>query len=236
MTSGASEATASRLPVKIAPSILNADFGYLADAVVAAEEGGADWIHVDVMDGQFVPNMTLGPMIVEAIRRATTLPLDVHLMIDDPARFIGRFRDAGADSLTIHLEADRHPHGTLQAVRRSLGARAGLAVNPGTPVSSVEDLVDGLDLLLIMSVNPGFGGQRFIDSSVRKLAQARELLDRRNPSCELEVDGGIKLEHARRVAEAGVSVIVAGSFVYVEGDNPRANIRALRDALTLATR
>ena len=216
--------------IKIAPSILNADFGHLADAIQRAEAGGADWIHVDVMDGLFVPNLTLGPMVVEAIHRATSLPLDVHLMIDDPRRYIGRFRQAGADWLTIHLEADRHPHRTLGEIR-DLGARAGLALNPGTPVAFASDLVEQLDLLLVMSVNPGFGGQSFIESALRKLSQAREMLEARNPSCELEVDGGVKLVNAPLVAQAGATVVVAGSFVYLEGDGPEANIAALRTAL-----
>jgi len=216
--------------IKIAPSILNADFGHLADAIQRAEAGGADWIHVDVMDGLFVPNLTLGPMVVEAIHRATSLPLDVHLMIDDPRRYIGRFRQAGADWLTIHLEADRHPHRTLGEIR-DLGARAGLALNPGTPVAFATDLVEQLDLLLVMSVNPGFGGQPFIESALRKLSQAREMLEARNPSCELEVDGGVKLVNAPLVAQAGATVVVAGSFVYLEGDGPEANIAALRTAL-----
>ena len=216
--------------IKIAPSILNADFGHLADAVKRAEAGGADWIHVDVMDGMFVPNLTLGPMVVEAIRRATSLPLDVHLMIDEPRRYIARFRDAGADWLTFHLEADRHPHRTLSEIR-GLGARAGLALNPGTPVALVEDLVDQLDLLLVMSVNPGFGGQLFIDTALTKLRQAKQLLQQRNPRCEIEVDGGLKLANAPAVAQAGATVVVAGSFVYLEGYGPEANIAALRRAL-----
>jgi ribulose-phosphate 3-epimerase len=210
--------------VKIAPSILNADFGHLAEAIQRAEAGGADWIHVDVMDGLFVPNLTLGPMIVEAIRRATRLPLDVHLMIDDPRRYIGRFREAGADWLTIHVEADRHPHRTLSEIR-SLGARAGVALNPGTPVAQV-------DLLLVMSVNPGFGGQPFIDHALEKVQQARRLLDRCQSACELEVDGGIKLGNAPAVAHAGATVLVAGSFVYAEGAGPEANIAALRRVLS----
>lgn len=218
------------MKIKIAPSILNADFGHLAEAVKRAEAGGADWIHVDVMDGMFVPNLTLGPMVVEAIRRATTLPLDVHLMIDEPRRYIGRFHEAGADWLTIHLEADRHPHRTLAEIR-ALGAKAGLALNPGTPVALVEDLVDQLDLLLVMSVNPGFGGQTFIETALTKLRQARQLLGERNPTCELEVDGGLKLTNALAVAQAGASVVVAGSFVYLEGEGPEANIAALRRAL-----
>jgi ribulose-phosphate 3-epimerase len=217
--------------VKIAPSILSADFGYLAEATQRAEAGGADWIHVDVMDGLFVPNLTLGPMVVEAIRRATRLPLDVHLMIDQPRRYIERFRDAGGDVLTIHLEADRHPHRTLSEIR-ALGAKAGLALNPGTPVALAEDLVEGLDLLLVMSVDPGFGGQPFIDSALRKLAQARDMVAKRSPACEIEVDGGVKLTNAQSVAEAGATVVVAGSFVYLEGDGPEANIAALRRALS----
>jgi ribulose-phosphate 3-epimerase len=215
------------MTVKIAPSILNADFGHLAEAVQRAEAGGADWIHVDVMDGAFVPNLTLGPMVVEGIRRATRLPLDVHLMIDDPRRYIADFRKAGADGLTIHLEADRHPHRTLGEIR-ALGARAGLAVNPGTPVSLARDLVDEMDLFLVMSVNPGFGGQTFIEEALRKLKEASDLVCGR---CEVEVDGGVKLAHAPRVKEAGATVIVAGSFVYLEGDGPEANIAALRRAL-----
>jgi ribulose-phosphate 3-epimerase len=183
------------------------------------------------MDGLFVPNLTLGPMIVEAIRRATRLPLDVHLMIDDPRRYIGRFREAGADWLTIHVEADRHPHRTLSEIR-SLGARAGVALNPGTPVAQVEDLVEQLDLLLVMSVNPGFGGQPFIDHTLEKVQQARRLLDRCQSACELEVDGGIKLGNAPAVAHAGATVLVAGSFVYAEGAGPEANIAALRRVLS----
>jgi ribulose-phosphate 3-epimerase len=172
-------------------------------------------------------------MVVEAIRKVTRLPLDVHLMIDDPRRYIGRFREAGADWLTIHLESDRHPHRTLSEIR-ALGARAGLALNPGTPVAFAEDLVEQLDMLLVMSVNPGFGGQSFIDRALDKLRSARLLLDKRNPACELEVDGGVKLANAPAVARAGATVVVAGSFVYLEGTSPEANIAALRQALDQA--
>jgi ribulose-phosphate 3-epimerase len=220
--------------VKIAPSILNADFGHLAEAVQRAEAGGADWIHVDVMDGRFVPNITLGPMVVEAIRRATRLPLDVHLMIEEPSRYLERFRHAGADWLTIHVEADRHAHRTLAAIRE-LGGKAGLAVNPGTPLQAAEELVDSLDLLLVMSVNPGFGGQPFIPETLDKLRRARALLTQRGSSAELEVDGGVKLETAPEVATAGASVLVAGSFVYLEGDSVERNIQALRQATRSAT-
>jgi ribulose-phosphate 3-epimerase len=182
------------------------------------------------MDGGFVPNLTLGPMVVEAIRASTSLPLDVHLMIDEPRRYLEAFRKAGADWMTIHLEADRHAHRTLSQMRE-LGARAGLALNPGTPVSQIEDLVEQLDLLLVMSVNPGVGGQPFIPGALGKLRQARRMLDVRNPDCELEVDGGVKLANAPDVARAGASVVVAGSFIYLEGDDPAANGRALRSAL-----
>jgi ribulose-phosphate 3-epimerase len=218
------------MTIKIAPSILNADFGHLADAVQHAEAGGADWIHVDVMDGAFVPNLTLGPMVVEAIRRATRLPLDVHLMIDEPRRYLRAFRDAGADGLTIHLEADRHPHRTLSEIR-GMGARAGLALNPGSPVEMATDLLEEMDLLLVMSVNPGFGGQTFIESAIRKLREARAMITESRSTCEIEVDGGVKLTNAPLVAEAGATVIVAGSFVYLEGESPEANIAALRRAL-----
>jgi ribulose-phosphate 3-epimerase len=218
------------MTVKIAPSILNADFGHLAEAVQRAEQGGADWIHVDVMDGAFVPNITLGPMVVRAIRGATKLPLDVHLMIQDPQRYLEVFRESGADGMTIHLEADTHPHRTLSEIRR-LGARAGLALNPGTPVALAQDLVEEMDLLLVMSVNPGFGGQPFIDTTYRKLREAQRLVCERNPSCEVEVDGGVKLAHATLLKEAGATVVVAGSFVYLEGEGPEANIAALRRAL-----
>lgn len=218
------------MTVKIAPSILNADFGHLADAVQRAQAGGADWIHVDVMDGAFVPNLTLGPMVVEAIRRATTLPLDIHLMIDDPRRYLSRFRDAGGDLLTIHLEADKHPHRTLSEIRQ-LGATAGLALNPGTPVALAQDLIEEVDLLLVMSVDPGFGGQPFIDHALQKLKEARHLIDERHLGCELEVDGGVKLANAAQVRQAGATVVVAGSFVYLEGAGPEANIAALRRAL-----
>jgi ribulose-phosphate 3-epimerase len=216
--------------VKIAPSLLNADFGYLADEVQRAEAGGADWIHVDVMDGAFVPNLSLGVPVVEAIRRATRLPLDIHLMIDEPRRYIRRFHEAGGDWLTIHVEADRHPHRTLCEIRE-LGAKAGLALNPGTPLSACEEVLGVADMLLVMSVNPGFGGQSFIRSSLDKVARARALLDRNAPNCELEVDGGVKPEYASGLAAAGASVLVAGSFVYQGGEGVVGNLAALRRQL-----
>ncbi len=213
--------------VKIAPSILNADFGYLSDAVQRAEEGGADWVHVDVMDGTFVPNISMGPMVVEAVRRATSLPLDVHLMVANPRRYLRAFRDAGADWLTIHVEADTHPHRTMSEIH-DLGAHAGLALNPGTPLTAAEELLTDLDLLLVMSVNPGFGGQRLIESTLGKIERARHLLDTCNPRCELEVDGGVKLYNALDVIRAGATVVVAGSFVYQGGEGVEANVAALK--------
>lgn len=221
--------------VKIAPSILNADFGHLADEVQRAEAGGADWIHVDVMDGAFVPNISLGPMVVRAIRRATALPLDVHLMVDQPIRYLEPFRGAGADGLTIHVEAERHPSRTLAEIR-ALGARAGLALNPGTPLQAAEELVEGVDLLLVMSVNPGFGGQTFIPSTLGKLRRARQLLDARHPACELQVDGGVNAANGADAARAGASVLVAGSFVYQGGEGVERNIQALRAELDAAQR
>lgn len=218
--------------VKIAPSILNADFGHLADEIQRAESGGADWFHIDVMDGDFVPNITLGPMVVAAIRRATKLPLDVHMMVSDPARYIDAFHQAGADSISIHLEADHHPHRTLGAIRSS-GVRAGLALNPGTPVRAAEDLLSVIDLLLLMSVNPGFGGQPFIPATVSKVARARTLLAAQGAFCEIEVDGGVNRENAPALVSAGASMLVAGSFVFQSGD-PAAQVQSLRQAIDQA--
>jgi ribulose-phosphate 3-epimerase len=216
------------MPVRINPSILAADFANLQSEIARIHT--ADLVHVDVMDNHFVPNLTFGQGMVERLQQVSSLPLDVHLMIDDPRRYVARFRDAGADWLTIHLEADRHPHRTLGQIRE-LGTKAGLALNPGTPVALVEDLVEQLDLLLIMSVNPGFGGQPFIPTALEKLRQAQRLLAERNPACELEVDGGVNQTNAAAIARAGASVVVAGSFVFLEGDSPEANIAALRRAL-----
>jgi len=217
--------------VKLAPSILACDFGRLAEEIRAAEEGGADWIHVDVMDGHFVPNITIGPLVVKAARRATTLPLDVHLMIESPDRHLGAFVDAGADVVTVHQEVCPHLHRTLQSIRE-LGARAGVALNPSTPVDVVQSVLEELDLLLIMSVNPGFGGQRFISSSLGKLQRARALLAEAGSSAELEVDGGVDASNAAVIVEAGATVLVAGSAVYGHAGGPASGIAAIREALT----
>ncbi|HEY7067193.1 MAG TPA: ribulose-phosphate 3-epimerase [Chloroflexota bacterium] len=213
--------------LRIAPSILSADFGYLADQVQQAEAAGADYIHVDVMDGRFVPNITMGPLVVEALRRATRLPIDVHLMIDAPERYLGEFAAAGGDILTIHAEACTHIQATL-ARARALGARAGLALCPATPLAVVDEIVDDLDLLLVMTVNPGFGGQKLIPATVEKTARARALLDRLGAEAELEIDGGVNLETIGSVVRAGADVLVAGSAVFNAHASVAANLQALR--------
>jgi ribulose-phosphate 3-epimerase len=215
--------------LKIAPSILSADFARLGEDIQAVEAGGADWIHVDVMDGHFVPNITIGPLVTAGARRATDLPLDVHLMISNPDQYIDDFVNAGADWVTVHAEACTHLHRTLTRIRE-LGAKAGVALNPATPLSVIEDVLPYLDLLLIMSVNPGFGGQSYIPTSTDKLARARTLLDATGSSAELEVDGGVGLSNIAEVAGAGASVIVAGSAVYGHTDGPTPAIGALREA------
>ena len=217
--------------MKLAPSILGCDFGRLSEEIRAAAEGGADWIHVDVMDGHFVPNITIGPLVVRAARRATELPLDVHLMIESPDRHLGAFVDAGADVVTVHQEVCPHLHRTLQSIRE-LGARAGVALNPSTPVDAVQGVLEELDLLLIMSVNPGFGGQRFIPSTLGKLQRARALLAAAGSRAEVEVDGGVDASNAAAIVEAGATVLVAGSAVYGHAGGPASGIAAIRKALT----
>jgi len=217
--------------VKIAPSILSADFSRLAEEIQAVEEGGADWIHVDVMDGHFVPNITIGPVITEGARRATELPLDVHLMIEEPDQYLAAFADAGADVLTVHQEACRHLHRTLERIRE-LGMKAGVAINPATPLEAVREVLPNIDLLLVMSVNPGFGGQSYIPSSSDKLRRARALLDEIGSKAELEVDGGVVATNAAGIAASGASVLVAGSAVYGHEAGPAAGVRAIRESLT----
>jgi ribulose-phosphate 3-epimerase len=219
--------------VKLSPSILNADFGRLAEQVREAEAAGADYLHIDVMDGQFVPNISLGPAIVAAIRAATNLPLDVHLMIEEPVRFLREFVDAGASIMTVHVEAVRHLHATVAAIQDA-GVRAGVALNPATPLSAIDEIVDRLDLLLVMTVNPGFGGQRLIPETLGKIARARALLDSRKARAELEVDGGIKADNIADVVRAGARVVVAGSAIFVGGDGIHANTAALRARMDAA--
>ncbi|WP_373532126.1 ribulose-phosphate 3-epimerase [Vampirovibrio sp.] len=212
--------------VLIAPSILSADFAKLGEALQCLEASGADWVHVDVMDGMFVPNLTLGPPIIEALRKHSKLPFDVHLMIEQPDRYLSHFRDAGADVLTVHAEACPHLHRTLTEIRR-LGCKAGVSLNPATPVSVLENVLDELDLILVMSVNPGFGGQSFIPNSLKKLAQVKALIADR--PIFLEVDGGVSPQNSGAVKAAGANVIVAGSAVFKSKDIP-ATIRALKNA------
>jgi ribulose-phosphate 3-epimerase len=205
----------------IAPSLLAADFSHLADQVSQAEAGGADWFHLDVMDGRFVPNITIGPFIVKAVRRSTKLPLDTHLMIVDPDRHLDAFREAGADHITVHQEACTHLHRTVTRIKE-LGAKAGVAINPATPCSTLREIISEVDLILIMSVNPGFGGQSFIEGSIAKLREARELIARSGRDIRLEVDGGIDVETAPLVTQAGADVLVAGTSVFRKPDIKKA--------------
>jgi ribulose-phosphate 3-epimerase len=214
--------------IKIAPSILSADFSRLGDEITAIAKGGADYVHIDVMDGHFVPNITIGPLIVEAARRITDLPLDVHLMIENPDRYIPDFAKAGADIITVHYEAVPHLHRTVQLIH-SLGKKAGVSINPATPVSTLEVILEELELVLIMSVNPGFGGQQFISACLPKIESLRKEIDRRGLQTELEVDGGIKRDNIARIAAAGAEVMVAGSAVYGT-DDYAATIAALKAA------
>jgi ribulose-phosphate 3-epimerase len=220
--------------VKLSPSILNADFGRLAEQVREAEAAGADYLHVDVMDGQFVPNISLGPAIVAAIRAATTIPLDLHLMIEEPRRFLPEFVAAGAGIMTVHAEAVKHLHATVAAIQDA-GVRAGVALNPATPLSAVDEIVDRLDLLLIMTVNPGFGGQALIPETLDKIARARAMLDARGARAELEVDGGVKADNVAEVVRRGARVVVAGSAIFVGGAGIHGNTAAIRAEISRAT-
>ncbi|HQE19022.1 MAG TPA: ribulose-phosphate 3-epimerase [Aggregatilineales bacterium] len=214
--------------VKIAPSILAADFARLGDEIRAAEAAGADLIHVDVMDGNFVPNITMGPVVVKSIRPVTDLPLDVHLMIAEPDRYLEDFAKAGADALTFHVEATPHLHRTVQLIH-NLGLKAGVAINPGTPASALEAILPFVDIVLVMTVNPGFGGQTFIEQSVGKIARVSAMLDEIGSPANLLVDGGIDANTAGRVVAAGADTLIAGSSVFGRGDVGAA-IRALKDA------
>jgi len=199
--------------LKIAPSILTADFGRLGAQIEEADEAGVDLIHLDVMDGTFVPNISFGPSIVAAVRKATTLELDVHLMVDQPERYVADFAEAGADYISVHFEATRHPHRAVQRIKE-LGRKAGLVINPGTPLSAFEPLLADLDLALLMSVNPGFGGQTYIPSTTARLQRLREMRDAVNPGCVLEIDGGVKATNIASIGEAGADIVVVGSAIY----------------------
>ncbi|HEU4683922.1 MAG TPA: ribulose-phosphate 3-epimerase [Nitrospira sp.] len=214
--------------VLIAPSILSADFARLADEVAQVERGGADLLHVDIMDGHFVPNLTGGPSVVEALKKVTKLPLDCHLMMTNPDAFISEFAAAGADYLTVHVEACPHLHRTVQTIKER-GVKAGVTLNPATSLHTLDEILPDVDLVLIMSVNPGFGGQTFISSSLEKIAAARRMLDRRGIRALLEVDGGIKVDNAAQIVAAGANVLVAGSAVFCS-PNYASTISALRAA------
>jgi ribulose-phosphate 3-epimerase len=215
-------------PTLIAPSILSADFAHLADEVAAVERGGADLLHVDVMDGHFVPNLTVGPPIVESLKKVTKLPLDCHLMMTNADAFIDEFASAGADYLTVHVEACPHLHRTVQAIKER-GVKAGVTLNPATSLHTIEEILPEVDLVLIMSVNPGFGGQKFITSCLQKIVRTRQMIDRAGSRALLEVDGGVKVDNAAQILAAGADVLVAGSAIFTSRDYA-ATIAALRAA------
>jgi ribulose-phosphate 3-epimerase len=217
--------------VKLAPSILAADFARLGQQVTEVEHAGADRIHVDVMDGRFVPNLSMGPAIVQSIRRVTQLPLEIHLMISDPDFFLEEFATAGSDSLLVHWEGNNNLHRTVQRIR-TLGKRAGVAINPATASGVLEEIVQDLDQVLVMTVNPGFGHQQFIRTTLPKIGRVRELIERRRPGCEVEVDGGIDATTAPLVARAGASVLVAGSAIFGNCEGVATAMKRLRTALS----
>jgi ribulose-phosphate 3-epimerase len=216
--------------IKIAPSILAADFSRLGEQVLRAEAAGADYIHVDVMDGHFVPNITMGPMVVKAVRQVTGLPLDVHLMIESPERYLADFAAAGADNLTVHVETCPHLHRTVQQIKE-LGCRAGVTLNPATPVSSLEEILPYVDLVLVLTVNPGFGGQMFIEGVLPKIKRVRAMLDEIGSPAELEVDGGIGPTTAPLVVHAGADVLVAGSATFGAAEGIEKAIEQIRKVL-----
>ena len=217
---------------KIAPSILSADFSRLGDEIRAIDQAGADYVHIDVMDGHFVPNITIGPLVVEAVRRVTTLPLDVHLMIEHPDRYIADFAGAGADLIVVHVEAATHLHRTIELIR-SCGKKAGVSLNPATSLATLDMILPDLDLVLLMTVNPGFGGQSFIEQCLPKITELRRRIDQLGKPVELEVDGGVKVDNIGRIAAAGADVFVAGSAVF-GADDYAATIRQLRDNADMA--
>jgi ribulose-phosphate 3-epimerase len=221
-------------PIKVAPSLLSADFGRLADEVRAAEAGGADLIHLDVMDGRFVPNITVGPLVVEAVRKVTRLPVDAHLMIVEPERYLEAFAKAGADIVSVHAEVSPHLHRTLQAIRAA-GARPAVALNPATPLSALEHVLGDCEMVLVMTVNPGFGGQKYIQACTDKVRRLREMADARQQPLDIEVDGGINPETVGAVAAAGANVLVAGTAVFGAKDYGQA-IRAIRENARAAQR
>ncbi|MDP9365648.1 MAG: ribulose-phosphate 3-epimerase [Chloroflexota bacterium] len=219
--------------IRLGPSILSADFLRLGEQIAEAEAAGADFVHVDVMDGRFVPNISVGLPVVEAVRRATRLPVDVHLMIVEPERWVERFARAGADRISVHVEVDPHLHRTLRAIEEA-GAEPSVTLNPATPLVTLDEVLPMVRQVLVMSVNPGFGGQIFIPAALDKIHRLRALLDERNPTCLLEVDGGVKAGNLRRVVEAGADTIVAGSAIFSPDQPIAAAMAALRSALPAA--
>lgn len=216
--------------IKIAPSILAADFLRLGEQVKAAEAHGVDRFHVDVMDGSFVPNISFRTPVIEAMRRTTNFPLETHLMIVHPEQYLEAFAEAGSDTLIVHQETSPHLHRTVQKIK-TFGKRAGVAINPSTPPILLDEMIEDLDLVLVMTVNPGFGGQHFIESTLRKIRTIRDWLDRRNPNCELEVDGGIESHTALKVVQAGAQVLVAGTAVFGHPGGPRMGVESLMQAV-----
>ena len=214
--------------VKIAPSILSADFGHLAEQVAQAEAAGADWIHVDVMDGHFVPNITIGPLVVKALRPVTALPLDVHLMIEAPERYIEAFAQAGAGALTVHVETCPHLHRTIQQIRE-VGCGAGVTLNPATPLCLIEPVLDQVDMVLIMSVNPGFGGQKLIPQALDKVRRLRQMITECGLDCRIEIDGGVNRQTIKRVVAAGADVLVMGSAIFGAAEGIGPALQALRE-------
>jgi ribulose-phosphate 3-epimerase len=219
----------TRHPLKLAPSILTADFGHLADEVRAAEAGGAAYIHLDVMDGSFVPNITFGPVVIQAVRRYTALPLDVHLMVEEPGRYIGDYAAAGANILTVQAEACKHLHRTVQQITAA-GCKAGVAINPSTQIEALREILPFVDMVLVMSVNPGFGAQKFIETSTNKLRRMRKLMDDLAPLADLEVDGGVDTHNINDIVAAGANVIVVGSAVFNQRAPVAENLARLREA------
>jgi ribulose-phosphate 3-epimerase len=216
---------------EIAPSILSADFARLGEEIAAVEQGGARVLHVDVMDGQFVPNITIGLPVVKSLRKATELTIDCHLMIEEPSRYAAKFAEAGANMVSVHVEADVHLQRTLTAIREA-GAQAGIAINPATPLAALEEALPFADFILLMSVNPGFGGQKFIHTSIDKLRRLRQMIDERGLSVRIEIDGGIDAGNIQKIVESGAEIIVAGSAVFGEG-KPTEAVRELIDAATV---
>ncbi len=217
----------------IAPSILSADGSRLGEEIAAVEAAGADWVHIDIMDGHFVPNLTIGPGLIASLRKATRLPFDVHLMIENPEKYIDAFAEAGSDRITVHVEASIHLHRTVAMIRER-GIRAGVSLNPATPLLLVEPILPDIDLLLVMTVNPGFGGQTFIKGALPRIRQAKEMIRALAPEVLLEVDGGVTLKNIRAIADAGADILVAGSAIFGSGDYP-ATIGAMKALLAAPT-